>query len=484
MDGIPTLPNPIRRTRRFRGQGVVEFALVLPVLLLVIFMIIELARVLHAYLVIENGARYGVRYAVTGEYNDVYCVDGGDTGSTACDGAGAQSEKDAARLPSIEDVARAGSSSILRDESLVPGQPGFFTITVCSSRSGYAWFPSDQATFTPAECVPTEDAGAPGDRVSVTIDFEHPLITPILSSFWPQLHLVAKREGIIEQFRTARVVGLPATISGPTWTPTDTFTPSQTFTPSDTPTPTETASPTITDTPTASPTITYTPSRTPTPSCALLYSSAGLYRDSSDRIAIDVTNDNVASLTLLSFNLSWTVLPSDPPMYADYSGYGATEIWNGTDYTSPTSGSTSVAHAGGSTMTWYMDYDDQPVGGIRGTWTVTLSFTNGCSISDSYTMSTVTPSRTPTRTQTPTRTATGPTPTRTRTPTASRTPTRTRTPTPGGATNTPVPPTNTPTSGPASPTNTRTPSRTPTNTSSAPTFTNTPSKTPTSPAGG
>jgi hypothetical protein len=318
MDGLSTPTTPSGRTRRFRGQGVVEFALVLPVLLLVIFMIIELARVLHAYLVIENGARYGVRYAVTGEYNDVYCADGGDPGATACDGTGQRQEEDTARLPSIEDVAAAGSSSILREWdgvlhlSPVPsGTPGFFNITVCSSRAGFSWFPSDQATFTPASCVPLEDAGAPGDRVSVTIDFEHPLITPILSSFWPQLHLVAKREGIIEQFRTARVVGLPATISGPSWTPTDTFTPSQTFTPSDT------ASPTITDTPSATATRTQTPSRTPTPSCALLYSAAGLYKDSSDRIAIDVQNDNVAALTLQSWSLTWTFLPSNPPMYAD-----------------------------------------------------------------------------------------------------------------------------------------------------------------------
>ncbi len=472
MDALPFSPQTPRRSRRFRGQGAVEFALILPVLLLVIFMIIELARLLHAYLVIENGARYGVRYAVTGEYDDTHCVDLGDPGSTACDGEGQRAEEDAARLPSIEDVARAGSTSVLRDESLVPGQPGYFKITVCSSRSGFGWFASDQSTMTPARCVPTEDPGGPGDRVSVTIDFEHPLITPILSSFWPQLHLVAKREGIVEQFRTARVVGLPATISGPTWTPTNTLTPSQTFTPSDTPTPSETASPTPSDTPTMTPTRTNTPTKTPTPSCALLYSAAGVYKDSSDRIAIDVTNDNVASMTLLSFNVSWPAM--DPAMFADYSDYGATSVWNGTDYTPPTSGSTSVAHPGGSTMTWFMDYDGVPVGGIRGTWTVTLTFSNGCSVSDSITMNTVTPSRTPTRT------ATGPTPTRTRTPTPgppTNTPTKTKTPAPG---------TNTPTATAAPPTNTKTPSRTPTNTSVAPPPSNTPtpSKTPTSPTGG
>src|SRR3972149_9855816 len=98
MNGYAVSPQPPPRSRRFRGQGAVEFALILPVLLLVIFMIIELARLLHAYLVIENGARYGVRYAVTGEYNDTYCVDGLDAGGTARDGDGPRPEEDAARL--------------------------------------------------------------------------------------------------------------------------------------------------------------------------------------------------------------------------------------------------------------------------------------------------------------------------------------------------------------------------------------------------
>ena len=55
--------------RRSRAQGLVEFALALPVLLLLIFGIIEFGRLLQAWLALENGARFGVRYATTGEYN-------------------------------------------------------------------------------------------------------------------------------------------------------------------------------------------------------------------------------------------------------------------------------------------------------------------------------------------------------------------------------------------------------------------------------
>ena len=62
-----------RSPERRPGQGLVEFALILPVLLLVLFGIIEFARILQAWLSVENGARFGVRYAVTGEYNTAYC---------------------------------------------------------------------------------------------------------------------------------------------------------------------------------------------------------------------------------------------------------------------------------------------------------------------------------------------------------------------------------------------------------------------------
>lgn len=212
----------------------VEFALVLPLLLLVVFTIIELARLLHAWVAIENGARFAVRYAVTGEYNSAYCDMFPDD---ECDEL---SEEDAARIPSIKDAALSGSASIWRNDGASIGQPGYFKVTVCSNKSGMVYFPSDPDTSTPAECTPIEDAGGPGDRVSVTVDFDHPLILPLISEWWPQVHLSARREGIVEQFKVARVVGLPATIAVPTFTATITNTPTITQTPTETSTPTPT----------------------------------------------------------------------------------------------------------------------------------------------------------------------------------------------------------------------------------------------------
>ena len=57
------------------AQGMVEFALVLPVLLMLIFGIIEFGRIFQAWLSVQNSARFAVRYAVTGQYNPDYCDD-------------------------------------------------------------------------------------------------------------------------------------------------------------------------------------------------------------------------------------------------------------------------------------------------------------------------------------------------------------------------------------------------------------------------
>lgn len=52
-----------------RGQTLVEFALTLPILLLLMFGIIEFGRIFQAWVTIQNAARTAIRYAVTGQYD-------------------------------------------------------------------------------------------------------------------------------------------------------------------------------------------------------------------------------------------------------------------------------------------------------------------------------------------------------------------------------------------------------------------------------
>src|SRR3990172_7270078 len=84
-----------------RSQALLEFALALPILLMLIFGIIDLAALFQAWLTVENIARQTVRYAVTGQYDLAFCVDS-DASGEACD---SEAEQDAARLISVQDYA-------------------------------------------------------------------------------------------------------------------------------------------------------------------------------------------------------------------------------------------------------------------------------------------------------------------------------------------------------------------------------------------
>lgn len=54
---------------RRRGQTLAEFALTLPLLLLLIFGVIEFGRIFQAWVTIENSAREAIRYTTTGQYD-------------------------------------------------------------------------------------------------------------------------------------------------------------------------------------------------------------------------------------------------------------------------------------------------------------------------------------------------------------------------------------------------------------------------------
>ncbi len=49
-----------------KGQSMVETALILPIILLILFGIIEFGRIFNAYIIIGNASREGARHAVVG----------------------------------------------------------------------------------------------------------------------------------------------------------------------------------------------------------------------------------------------------------------------------------------------------------------------------------------------------------------------------------------------------------------------------------
>lgn len=83
-------PNPSSPRRR-RGQALAEFALTLPILLLMLFGIIEFARIFQAWVTLQNAARTAARYAITGQFNpddleaiaDTFALNEGDAAAAA-----------------------------------------------------------------------------------------------------------------------------------------------------------------------------------------------------------------------------------------------------------------------------------------------------------------------------------------------------------------------------------------------------------------
>ena len=64
----------LKNQNRSTGQALVEFAIMAVVLLMIIFLIIEAARILWAWGTVQNAAREGARYAITGEFDRMECA--------------------------------------------------------------------------------------------------------------------------------------------------------------------------------------------------------------------------------------------------------------------------------------------------------------------------------------------------------------------------------------------------------------------------
>ncbi len=259
---------------RKNAQGMVEFALVLPVLLLMIIGVIEFSRLMFAWVIIENSTRFGIRYAVTGNFEPKYCTDynqncASDPSPNNLSPTQIGVYVDEARIPSIEDETKRIIIGFIYNELLTTNDPNYLRITVCSNRKDAAGV---ERVFTPplmgrpeasafASCSPSEDAADSGQRVWVAADYNFTFIVLPLFGIKPNMiHLASYREGQVEQFRGSKSINTPLPPAVFTNTPTPSNTPSNTPTNTNTPTPTKTNTPTNTPTATRTP----TPTRTPT----------------------------------------------------------------------------------------------------------------------------------------------------------------------------------------------------------------------------
>ena len=422
--------------RQGRGQAMVEFVIALPILLFVIFGIIEFGRMVFAWMAVQNAARFGIRYAVTGEFNEIYCVeagnllgaayvsadtDGGDPQDckipdtyTASDKADKERELiDMARLFSIQDAAIGGGSGLwlrpavsgnyeqylnIHNDSFVglPGETGFYHVTVCSNRSGQ--YIMDYGNYAIPLCKDVvnnhlmDDAGGPGDRVKVHIEHRHPLFLPILTNIWPSVSLNAERDGIVEKFRTSRSLGVSGPIlSAPTWTQTPTIT----HTPTITLTPTETYTP--------------TPSATPIPvDCDKIlvdYSYVGDLGALFYGALVRINNTNPVPIHLYRADVTWEKIPVSRWLWGMNFNYTGFDIIN--DISPPTTWIPAVPRElGAGLMGDYFALFIPSGDPVQGPLSVNLEFEDSCMKGISANMPTSTATLTPTITETPTTTPT------------------------------------------------------------------------------
>ena len=156
------------------GQALVEFALIIGVLLLLIFVVIESARMFQAWQTVQNAAREAGRYAITGQF-DASCL----TNLPPCSDP---------RVYAIKQQARSSTVGLAINDTAAPGDPQYFFTTVRGARS--------DGTL----CEPDQCAGDPGERVIVNVTYRLPIIAPFVQSLIPSLRVVGQVEMYNENY--------------------------------------------------------------------------------------------------------------------------------------------------------------------------------------------------------------------------------------------------------------------------------------------
>jgi Flp pilus assembly protein TadG len=145
-----------------RGATMVEFAMIAPILFLVIFGVIEMGLLFQAWVSVQHGSELGARFAVVGAST---CTSGGSD-----------------RMTCIISEARKGVGQLKN--------PNSATITV------------DSWDFPSYTVKTSNSAGGECDAVQVTVTYTYNVITPLVSAIFPSVTLTGKQRFINEPFTT------------------------------------------------------------------------------------------------------------------------------------------------------------------------------------------------------------------------------------------------------------------------------------------
>lgn len=213
---------------RQRGQGLVEFMLILPVLLLITLGIVEFSRIFAIYSMVTSASREAARYGASVGDNG-----GGTARYLDCAGM-----RDAAKRMAVLTGLNDSDIQISYDHGSTSS-----VIATCDSHP-----------------LPYEIQL--GDRVTVRVNAHYEPIVPLVNI---PVHIITSSTArtILKEID----VGPTPTFGAPVYTSTPSNTPNPLWTPTYTPTPSDTPTPTATPTegPSLTPTITNTLPPSPTP---------------------------------------------------------------------------------------------------------------------------------------------------------------------------------------------------------------------------
>jgi Flp pilus assembly protein TadG len=296
-----------------KAQAMVEFAIALPVLLLLLYGIIETGRLLFMYSTVVTASRQAARY-----------------GSASGQGI-------TTTFPRYQDCAG------MRTAANNAGYLGKFDTITLQYDGGPT---TTKTTYCAGVTDPSLTSATLSDnrhRIVATVSHQFKPILPNLVPFVTRTISATSSRTVI--LSVAIVVTPPFTPTftlTPSSTPTNTFTPSPTFTPSKTPTITPTLQFTYTPTrtPTATVPATVTRTRTPTqvPPTALSSCNVtpGLLRQSGNSLTMTINNQTGANLEIKNVTFQWNhdkghQTGSDKTLVLQSVSLAGTTFWSGND---------------------------------------------------------------------------------------------------------------------------------------------------------
>lgn len=177
-----------RHRDRQAGQGLVEFAVVLPLFLLIVFGLVEVGRLVYTNSTIAQAAREGARLA-SAEARWI----GSNHPACAASQAGITSARPGAHVCPAD--VTAFKSNIADAVERMTVAVGPITTIHISCNDGSGLDPAPSGDWTEASggngCANAEGdpVGASGDLVSVRLEYTYDLFTPLVNSLMPSTSL-------------------------------------------------------------------------------------------------------------------------------------------------------------------------------------------------------------------------------------------------------------------------------------------------------